>query len=138
MEKKHFETSIEVRYRDTDSLGHIAAPVYYEYMLHTYLAFMHEILGIPVGEKIPQIMGRTSCEYIMPARYGDTIKVRSSVTRFGTKSFDIEYLMEYADGTGKPIAKGSSSHVMFDYDAHAPVTLSDSFKDAVMRFQGSL
>ncbi|CAB3773106.1 acyl-CoA thioesterase [Paraburkholderia humisilvae] len=137
MQKRYFETSIEVRYRDTDSLGHVAAPVYYEYMLQVYLAFMHDLLDIPSDEKIPQIMGKTSCVYVAPVRYGDIVLVRSSVTRFGAKSLDVEYLMD-SEGMDKRIATGSSSHVMFDYAANAPIQLSEDFKESVMRFQGSL
>ncbi|WP_080426225.1 acyl-CoA thioesterase [Burkholderia ubonensis] len=138
MEKRYFETPIEVRYRDTDSMGHVIASVYYEYMMHAYLSFMHKLMDIPMEDKIPQIMGRSSCEYVKPARYGDLIMVRSSVTRFGTKSLDVEYLMESVGGVGHRIATGSSSHIMYDYKVRQPILISDAFKKSVLDFQTRL
>ena len=32
MMSKSFQTNVEVRYRDTDSMGHVSSPVYYDYM----------------------------------------------------------------------------------------------------------
>jgi acyl-CoA thioester hydrolase len=138
MEKRYFKTAIDVRYRDTDSMGHVAAPVYYEYMLHAYLTFMHDLLDVPPAEKIPHIMGKTSCEYKLPARYGDVINIKSSVTRFGTKSFDVEYLMELDGRADKLIAVGQSSHVTFDYQSNMPIAIPDEFKQSVLRFQNCL
>ncbi|EAY70776.1 hypothetical protein BDAG_03583 [Burkholderia dolosa AU0158] len=104
-------------------------------MLHAYLAFMHDLLDIPAAEKIPHIIGKTSCEYRRPARYGDTINVKCRVTRFGTKSFDIEYLMELDENADKLIAVGQSSHVTFDYESGTPIPIPDTFKQAVIDFQ---
>ncbi|VWC62493.1 thioesterase superfamily protein [Burkholderia lata] len=37
MSKRHYETPIHVKYRDTDSMGHVSSPVYYDYLQHSYL-----------------------------------------------------------------------------------------------------
>lgn len=136
MEKKYFETSIEVKYRDMDSAGHVSSPVYYDYLQHAYLTFMHDLLALPLSQKLPHIMVKTSCEYVKPAQYGDRIKVRSSVTRFGAKSFDLEHLMVHADEPDAVLAKAFSTHVMFDYSNNATVPVPDSFKERVIQFQG--
>ncbi|WP_028224634.1 acyl-CoA thioesterase [Paraburkholderia ferrariae] len=137
MQKGYFETPIEVKYRDTDSAGHVSSAVYYDYLQHAYLTFMHRLLDLPLSEKLPHIMVKTACEYVQPAQYGDRITVRSSVTRFGSKSFDLEHLMVKADDAQSVVAKAFSTHVMFDYAENATMPVPDSFKRQVAKFQGA-
>ena len=49
MSKRHYETPIHVKYRDTDSMGHVSSPVYYDYLQHSYLCYMFDLLGLPRG-----------------------------------------------------------------------------------------
>ncbi|SDH01360.1 acyl-CoA thioesterase [Paraburkholderia phenazinium] len=136
MAKRHYETPIVVKYRDTDSMGHVSSPVYYDYLQHAYLSYMFDLLDLPRSEKLPHIMVKTQCEYVSPAFFGDNVTVKSSVIRFGTKSFDIEHLMEREDQS--IVARGLSTHVMFDYGSNATSPVPEEFKQKVLSFQGEL
>lgn len=138
MEKRHFETPIEVKYRDVDAMGHVSSTVYYDYLQHAYLTFMHALLDLPPAEKLPHIMVKTACEYVHPAHYGDRLKVCSSVTRFGSKSFDLEHVMMLDGADSRMVAKGYSTHVMFDYSNNASLPVPEEFKARVERFQGTV
>lgn len=141
MSKKHHETTIEVKYRDTDSAGHVSSPVYYDYLQHAYLKYMFNLLNASHSEKLPHIMVKTACEYIKPAKFGDVLTVRSSITKFGTKSFELEYLMcvdEPKSAEPVLIAKGSSTHVMYDYANNKTSPVPEDFKSRVLDFQGVL
>jgi len=146
MTRKYFETRIDVKYRETDALGHVSSPVYYDYLQHAYLTYMHDLLELPYSEKLPHIMVKTSCEYLKPAQYGDTITVRSSVTRFGSKSFELEYLMvrdaqaanEDSDDDQTVVARAVSTHVMFDYGSKTTVPVPEEFRTRVLSFQGAI
>jgi acyl-CoA thioester hydrolase len=143
MSKLHHTTPIEVKYRDTDSVGHVSSPVYYDYLQHAYIKYMFHLLQLPHEEKLPHIMVKTSCEYLKPARFGDSLTVRSSVTKFGTKSFELEYLMcldkgDDADAEPEIIARGASTHVMFDHGSQRTAAVPDDFKNRVLAFQGAL
>ena len=134
--RRSFKTNLDIRYRDTDSMGHVSSPVYYEYMQTAYLEYMHTILEIPKSDKLPHIMVKTQCEYLAPAQFGDNLTIRSSIVRFGSKSFDLEHLMERDDQT--IVARGMSTHVMFDYANNTTQAVPDEFKARVLEFQGSL
>ena len=136
MDKPHFETPIEVKYRDVDAMGHVGSAVYYDYLQHAYLTFMHALLGLPLSKKLPHIMVKTACDYVRPARYGDRLKVCSRVTRFGSKSFEIEHLMRLDTEEEPIVAKAYSTHVMFDYEQNASLPVPEAFKTQVERFQG--
>lgn len=138
--RNSFQTNIEIRYRDTDSMGHVSSPIYYDYMQTAYLEFMHKILEIPKSKKLPHIMVKTSCEYISQAKYGDKLRISSHITKFGTKSFEMEHVMTIDDPKreNEVVAKAVSNHVMYDYEKHATYPVPEGFKQTILAFQGSL
>jgi acyl-CoA thioester hydrolase len=133
---KPFKTVIEVRYRDTDSMGHISSPIYYDYLQTAYLSYMHSLLGIPKSDKLPHIMVKTSCDYLSQARYGDNLIIHSRVTRFGSKSFDMEHEMFLDGQTEQKVADARSTHVMYDYANAATYAIPAEFRSQVAEFQG--
>lgn len=135
---KNFETPIQVKYRDTDSMGHVSSPVYYDYLQHAYLEFMFKVLSVPKHEKLPHIMVKTACEYVQPAMFGDSLVVRGRVSGFGTKSFEIEHIMHRQDGQDTVVARGYSKHVMFDYESNKTTPVTEDFKARILDFQGSV
>ncbi|WP_176055002.1 acyl-CoA thioesterase [Paraburkholderia caribensis] len=130
-----FTQQFDVAYRDQDPAGHVSAAMYYVYMLNAYMAYAHELLGLPLTDGIPQIMLKTSCEYVHPAKWGDTLKVSALITRLGTKSFDIEYRITIAADEARVIAMGSSTHVAYDYATERTVPLTDTFRERVRAYQ---
>ena len=49
------------------------------------------------------------CQFVAPALHGDRCEVRSTITRFGGKSFVVGHEIVRADGT--VLAKGSETRV---------------------------
>ena len=135
MTQRAFETRIEGRYRDTDSMGHISSPIYYDYMQSAYLEYMHALLELPKSEKLPHIMVKTACEYISQAYYGDTVVVLSKVSKFGGKSFEIDHEIRLGSADGRVVAKLQSVHVMFDYEKQSTYPVPDDFRSRVAEFQ---
>jgi acyl-CoA thioester hydrolase len=138
MTKRWFEVETEIRYRDTDTAGHVSSPVYYTYMQTAYLKYMLWLLEHPAGEKLPHIMVKTACEYLRPLKFGDGLRILSSVVRLGSKSFELEYLMHSTDAAQTLVAKGTSTHVMYDYDKEQTMPVPEAFKERVLSFQGVL
>jgi acyl-CoA thioester hydrolase len=136
--KKSYRKQIDVAYRDIDTAGHVSSTVYYNYMQNAYVFVMHKLMSLPWDEKIPQIMVKTSCEYIAPAKFGDQLNIDLLITRFGTKSFEIEYVISRSGSSEQTIAKGASTHVMFDYKSGKTLPVSDEFKRLVTDFQGDV
>ncbi|KZK92629.1 1,4-dihydroxy-2-naphthoyl-CoA hydrolase [Pseudovibrio sp. Ad5] len=135
MTQKAYETPIDIRYRDTDSMGHVSSPIYYDYMQSAYLEYMHDLLKLPKSEKLPHIMVKTSCDYVSQALYGDHLVVLSRVTKFGGKSFEMQHEMRLGDADGRVVANAASTHVMFDYEKQATYPVPDEFKTAVAALQ---
>jgi acyl-CoA thioester hydrolase len=104
-------------------------------MLNAYMAYAHELLDVPLDRGIPQIMLKTSCEYVRPAKWGETLQVSALITRLGTKSFDIDYVISLAGNEKDVIARGASTHVAYDYETERTVPLSDAFRTRVQQYQ---
>ena len=130
-----FTQQFGVSYRDQDPAGHVSATMYYVYMLNAYMAYAHELLDVPLTDGIPQIMLKTACEYVHPAKWGDTLEVSALITRLGTKSFDIAYRITIAGHPEQVIATGSSTHVAYDYTSERTVPLSLAFRERVRAYQ---
>nr|WP_309251159.1 thioesterase family protein [Herbaspirillum rubrisubalbicans] len=138
MQAKPFSLELEVRYRDIDTMGHVSSPVYYEYVQHAYVSYMHWLLEVPLEAKLPQIMVKTTCEYLEPAKLGDRLSIQARVTRFGSKSFEMEYAVSRLGADPVSVAKATSTHVAFDYASNASVQVPESLKRRVLQFQGAL
>jgi len=80
-------------------------------------------------------MVKTSCEYTQPAFFGDTLTVKSRVTKFGTKSFEMEHIIRRNDDQKTIIAKGQSTHVMSDYETNRSTAVPEDFKQQVTSYQ---
>ncbi|OJA49733.1 acyl-CoA thioesterase [Burkholderia ubonensis] len=138
MMKRHFTQQIVVRYSDIDYMGHVSNAVYYQYLQDAYVKFMYGLLDAPFSERISQITVKTVCEYVDQVRLGEVLNLRASVVRFGTRSFDIEYLLARQDNDKHLVARGLSTHVTFDYGNNISIPLPDDLKAGVLAYQGSL
>lgn len=130
-----FQTTIKVRFRDLDAMGHVNNAVYFTYMEIARSEFFAHFFDIDEPLDFPIILGEASCRYLSPAQYGETVRVGLGVSRFGTKSFDIVYRMGGEDG--RLVATGRTAIVMFDYREGNSFPVPDSFKAQVRAFQGA-
>ncbi|HHL4077802.1 MULTISPECIES: acyl-CoA thioesterase [Burkholderia] len=138
MTKRYFTQQIVVRYSDIDYMGHVSNAVYYQYLQDAYVKFMYGLLDAPFSERISQITVKTVCEYVDQVRLGEVLNLRASVVRFGTRSFDIEYLLARRDNDEHVVARGLSTHVTFDYVNNVSIPLPGDLKAGVLAYQGSL
>lgn len=129
-----FYDDVRVRFRDVDAMGHVNNAVYFTYMETARGVFFAQFFDIREPFDIPVILGEISCRYLTPAFYGETLRVGLGVSRFGTKSFAMNY--EILGPDGRLVATGRSTMVMYDYAKGVSVAVPESFKEAVAAFQG--
>ena len=91
----HFSHRLEVRFRDCDPMGHANNAVYLTYLEQTRFAHWRSLWGfgtpqLPAG--MPGvILARVEVDYKRPARYGETLEIRLTVTDIGRTSFRYAY-----------------------------------------------
>jgi acyl-CoA thioester hydrolase len=117
----HRET---VRYRDLDALGHVNNAVYLTYLEEARNAFLAH-LGLVRGvADIAMILARTEIDFRSPLDLGDEVEIGVRPSRFGTKSFDLDY--ELRTG-GRLVAEARSVLVAFDYGRNEAMAVPDEW-----------
>jgi acyl-CoA thioester hydrolase len=94
-----------VRFRDCDAMGHVNNAVYSTYLEEARIGVL--------GDLIAFILARVEIDFRSELRAGEEVEVRTRCSRIGTKSFDLEHVIE-ADG--RVVAEAKSVLVSYDYD----------------------
>ena len=126
------EIEIRVRFCETDALGHINNASYFQYMEDARIRFF-EHLGFGFENKTKTwnfVVASVGCDFISQGYYGQTLKVKTSVAKIGTKSFTLENNMICSE-TMKPIAKGYAVVVVFDFESQKSIQIPDSLREGL-------
>lgn len=129
-----FTYPLEVRFRDTDGLGHVNNAVYLTYFEAVRLAYgLYLIKGTRL-EDIPFIMGEATVRYVKPVFYGDEIIATARVGRIGTKSFVFEHEIRRGD---EVVTTGSTVMIWYDYANQQTLPIPAEFRARVAEVQES-
>ncbi len=118
-------TDIRVRYAETDAMGVVHHANYYVYFERAREDLI-ESFGISYfdmendGVMTPVV--ETQCKYISPARYGDTITVKTSMDKLTPVKFEISYEV-YRKSDNTLLAKGKTLMAFTDKNTFSPVSL---------------
>jgi acyl-CoA thioester hydrolase len=133
---------IQVRFADTDAMGHVNNAVYLTYCEIARITYWTDVTGEPVrlgtagAESL--ILAEARISYRAPAFHGETVTVETRAVRIGRSSFVLEHRLT-ACVPGQPprvVATSESVLVRYDYARDASVPLPDTFVAAIERFEG--
>lgn len=130
-------TPLEVRFRDTDRLGHVNNAVYLTYFEQGRVSFFDRLLGLEVKwNEEGLILANAQLDFLAPILLEDKIAVDIRVTRLGNKSFELGYSIVRLGSDETEMARGSSTLVCFDYIANTSIMIPASWRTALERFAG--
>lgn len=137
MTSPDFRTTLDIqlRFSDTDALGHVNNAAYLSYLELARIEYVVRLFGISDWRQFEFILARVEIDYRSPAVMGDAIVVATRVSRLGGASFDMEYRITEKK-TGRLVAKAKTVQVCFDYAANKVKRLSPEFKEKVRGFDG--
>ncbi|TGB03890.1 acyl-CoA thioesterase [Halobacillus salinus] len=119
------EIEVNVRFCETDLLGHVNNNNYFVYMEDSRIRFFND-LGM-VGNDWNFILASTKCDFLKQVYFNQTLIIKSHVVKIGNSSFHLEQDM-YEKESGDLVAKGQSVIVQFDFDAQKSKALTDEMK----------
>jgi acyl-CoA thioester hydrolase len=133
---------LDVRFADTDAMGHVNNAVYLTYCESARIAYWTDVTGEPVrlgtegAESL--ILAEARITYRAPAFHGETITVETRATRIGRSSFTLEHRLTAREGDGpsRLVATSDSILVRYDYAGDAPIAISASHRAAIEAFEG--
>ena len=123
------QVRIEVAWGDMDAFQHVNNIVYLRWFETARIHFFERaaILSRMQSEQIGPILARTSCDYVRPVAYPDTVTAKTRCTRIGGSSFDMAYEI-ISDALGSVCARGDCVIVMVDYKTVKAVALDDRLR----------
>jgi acyl-CoA thioester hydrolase len=115
-----------VRFRDLDPMGHVNNAVFLTYLEQARVAFISE-MGAATGlEEMNMIIARVEIDFRAPVRLGQEVEISVRASRFGTKSFDLDYELRV---DGELVAEAKSIQVAYDYDRREAVPVPAHWRE---------
>jgi acyl-CoA thioester hydrolase len=124
------ETTVRVRYAETDQMGLVYYANYYIYFEIGRVEYMRQ-LGVAYREMEIQddsfiVVAESQCRYLRPARYDDLLRIRTRVSEVRRRTIRFAYeIVESASGT--LLATGQTLHVVCDSQGR-PKALPDKYR----------
>ena len=134
---KHFPITaeIDIRFRDTDAIGHVNNAVYVTYLEVGRQAYWRAMSPEMDYRRVPFVMARIELDFRSPAWVGEVLLVRVRMSWIGGKSFGTEY--EIRDrATDRLIATARSVQATFDHHTQATIPIPADFLAALERVEG--
>ena len=116
----------QVRFRDLDPMGHVNNAVFLTYIEEARAALLAEVGAATGLEDMNMIVARVEIDFRAPVRFGQEVKISVHASRFGTKSFDLEYELRV---DGDVVAEAKSVQVAYDYSRREPVPLPADWRE---------
>jgi acyl-CoA thioester hydrolase len=115
-----------VRFRDLDALGHVNNAVFLTYIESARVAFLVDLGAATSLEDMSIIVARIEIDFRAPVGFGEEVEIAVRASRFGGKSFDLDYELRVA---GKVVAEAKSVLVGYDYETGETVTIPDEWRE---------
>jgi acyl-CoA thioester hydrolase len=113
---------IQVRFNDTDALGHVNNAAYAHYAELGRLYFLRS-LEVEVGKLI---LARLELDFRRQVKFGDDVSVETAVERIGNSSIHVGQKIFAGDEIA---AEVKSVVVYFDYESGRAVRIPDQFRE---------
>ena len=118
----HRETA---RFRDLDALGHVNNAVFLTWTENARIEFMRTLGAFDDIRDMAMILARAEVDFRSPVGFGEEVEIGVRATRFGTKSFDLEYRLAVGD---REIAQVKTVLVAYDYETRQPKEIPDEWR----------
>jgi len=127
-----FTTTVPVRYRDLDPLGHVNNVVHASYMEEGRVDYFKSLLGVDLAT-VDTVVASQSIDYRTPIELGDEVVVEVRVEDLGTTSLPTEYELRVDESV---VATGSVVQVVYDGEAGEPKPIPDGWRSTIEAFEG--
>jgi acyl-CoA thioester hydrolase len=116
----------QVRFRDLDPMGHVNNAVFLTYIEQARVTFLAEVGAATGLEDMNIIVAHVEIDFKAPVRLGQEVEISVRATRFGTKSFDLDYELRV---DGDTVAEAKSVQVAYDYGRREAVPLPNDWRE---------
>jgi acyl-CoA thioester hydrolase len=115
-----------VRFRDLDPMGHVNNAVFLTYIESARVAFLQHLGAATNLEDMSIIVARIEIDFRAPVGFGEEVQISVHASRFGGKSFDLDYELRVGDTV---VAEARSVLVAYDYGKGQAIELPDEWRE---------
>lgn len=122
-----YHTDIQVRFNDTDALGHVSNIAFALYIEQARVEFFRS-LGM---SRITVILAHLSQDFRKQIKFGDRVHVETKVSKIGNTSVTLEQTII---ANKELAAEAKSVVVLFDYDAQKPKAIAENLREKLSEY----
>lgn len=133
---KH-KAAIQIRFADTDMLGHVNNANYLTYMELARMSYFDAVVGDVIDwSKEGVILAKASIDYRKPVFLEDKLFVYIWIDHISSKSFSFTYqFIVDKNGEESIVSEGSTIMVCFDYQTHKSIVMPDAWKERIEKHE---
>ena len=133
---KH-KLKIQIRFKDIDKLGHVNNANHLTYFETARVEYFKDVFKNKIDwVKTGMILAKAEITYKYPILLEDNLYCYTKVTRFGTKSFDIENILISETNNGYQLcAIGKFTLVCMDYETKETIAVPAEWIKSVKSFE---
>ncbi|SEM69379.1 acyl-CoA thioesterase [Lihuaxuella thermophila] len=140
LSKFRFYTPIQVRFSDTDMLGHINNVSYFSYFEHGRLSYFEELdlrrllFNPDRGINGAIVTASLECQYLHQIHFGKEIRLGVRVSRIGNSSLEFQYALTLpAENLLGAIGRGTVVYIDIPTGKSKPIP--DAAKEIIRSFE---
>jgi acyl-CoA thioester hydrolase len=141
LEKFRFFTPIQVRFSDTDQLGHINNVSYFSYFEYGRIAYLEALdltkSLLDASRSSAQgviVTASLECQYLKQVHFGEKVSLGVRISRLGRSSADFEYAL--VTGENKTLsAAGRGAVVYIDPKTGKSRPIPEEVKDRIRAYE---
>jgi len=128
-------TDIDVRFRDTDAMGHVNNAVYLTYIEVARQEHWQRLAPQVDYNNVPFVVAHATIDFRSPAQVGETIRVSLRTDWIGRSSYGLSYELRERT-SGRLLAEAATVIVTYDYAQHRPMPVPDWLREGLERVAG--
>jgi acyl-CoA thioester hydrolase len=133
------KASIQIRFCDTDMLGHVNNANYLSYMEMARVSYFNEVMPKLDWSGQGIILAKAEISYKAPLFLEDRLVVHTGVEQISGKSFMMRYRFMKSTESGEMLAaEGSTLMVCYDYRENHSIPVPDFWKKAIEFYEEGL
>jgi acyl-CoA thioester hydrolase len=126
---------IEIRFRDTDAMGHVNNAVYATYTEVARQAYWRALTQSPDYKRVPFILARIELDFRSPAFVGETLEVGIRADWIGGRSFAFRYAIRDR-ATRRLVAQALTVMAVYDYESERTYPFPPELRVQMDAFEG--